>query len=448
MEFTRRKFLGRALQTVGGVGVAQSFINKPFEKSNTSNKISTLKAYRGKVSLVQGMTNQSSAQFVLVIKRKQAIGYQAVDESGKLLPITFLHREERKDHDYAVEKFMVTELNVNKSYRLQVIDAHSGQLIDERFFKALDLQKARPKFIIGSCMNDIYTHGRDVMYDALVAQKPDVVFFIGDTVYADNWHAGDEYGYWDRYVQARLKLSYFRQKNLSPTIATWDDHDYGVNNGNNTFSKKDYLKSLFELFWGWEEVEGYSKGYGVSSQFEAFGQRFFLFDDRYYRDPSKTNGLHWGADQQEQALEKLSQGNSPTWLLNGSQFFGGYLGKESFEKDHSTNFKYVLNQLSQMESPFVFGSGDVHFSEVMSIEEDILGYTSFEYTSSSIHSITFPGHHLRKKNPRRLMATSAHNFLVFETELTKNTNSLLIKTESRGKESDLYFNHTGTLRRA
>jgi hypothetical protein len=63
---------------------------------------------------------------------------------------------------------------------------------------------------------------------------------------------------------------------------------------------------------------------------------------------------------------------------------------------------------------FAFGSGDVHFSEVMEIEAAELGYPTFEIVSSSIHSYTFPGHENRFSNPRRRASTSSHNFVIFE----------------------------------
>ena len=52
----------------------------------------------------------------------------------------------------------------------------------------------------------------------------------------------------------------------------------------------------------------------------------------------------------------------------------------------------------------------------MQIEEKILGYKTFEVTSSAMHSFTFFANHLRKKNPRRIDAKSRHNFTILHLD--------------------------------
>src|SRR5690606_1447406 len=106
-----------------------------------------------------------------------------------------------------------------------------------------------------------------------------------------------------------------------------------------------------------------------------------------------------------------------SFLMTGSQFFGAYLKKDSFEGTYPQAFKNFLVQLGQMPSRFVLASGDIHFSEVMKIESEALGYETYEITSSSIHSLTMPGSHvIRPRNPRRIpgLVTSTHNFLTLE----------------------------------
>jgi alkaline phosphatase D len=64
---------------------------------------------------------------------------------------------------------------------------------------------------------------------------------------------------------------------------------------------------------------------------------------------------------------------------------------------------------------FAFLSGDIHFSEVQRLEPRILGYETVEITSSSAHSMTFPGRHLiRARNPRQEAVTSTHNVVLLD----------------------------------
>ena len=42
-----------------------------------------------------------------------------------------------------------------------------------------------------------------------------------------------------------LSLDYSEFAKTTPIIGVWDDHDYGVNNGDRTFSKKDQVRDIF-----------------------------------------------------------------------------------------------------------------------------------------------------------------------------------------------------------
>src|SRR5436190_18218787 len=62
------------------------------------------------------------------------------------------------------------------------------------------------------------------IWDAVVAARPDLFLFIGDTVYADTTDMDAM-----RATYARLAALPGYQKLLRtcPVLATWDDHDYG-----------------------------------------------------------------------------------------------------------------------------------------------------------------------------------------------------------------------------
>jgi hypothetical protein len=64
----------------------------------------------------------------------------------------------------------------------------------------------------------------------------------------------DEANYWRRYVETRTKIAHFRLKRLTPTLTTWDDHDFGKNNADRRFRQKDLTKEIFEIFWANQET--------------------------------------------------------------------------------------------------------------------------------------------------------------------------------------------------
>lgn len=445
MKFSRRNFLGASLTATASAALLSSKASAFtfFQQPNFSTGL-----FRGALPIMQGLATKTTSQFVILTDSAIKYGYVAVDAKGAMYPLTITRRESRSFSKIAVEKILVKGLKINTDYTLRVIEPSSGKPVDERTFRSLNTDLKNPKLMIASCMKDNKEEERERMWDNVAAKKPDIIFLIGDTCYSDNGNDGSDAGYWRRYCETRSLLSHFRQKTLIPTLAVWDDHDFADNNADSTFPKKEMTKELFKIFWDNEPQEGaITKGPGVAQLFNAFGQRFFMMDSRFYRSPrGASNPVHWGEQQEDFLFDNLAKGSTPSWLMNGSQFFGGYLQKDAFEYWHAENFKSVCQRLSRVEAPVVFASGDVHFSEYMKIEPQILGYTTYEITSSSIHSTTIAGLHLRKKNPRRIDASSAHQFAIVQTNIDA-TAGWTIAAQSFKMDMKKTLDHTATITR-
>jgi alkaline phosphatase D len=69
---------------------------------------------------------------------------------------------------------------------------------------------------------------------------------------------------------------------------TWDDHDYGLNDGDKTFQSRDLSKEIWLDFIGEPKTSDRWKHPGVyhSLQFGPVGRRvnLILLDVRYFRD--------------------------------------------------------------------------------------------------------------------------------------------------------------------
>src|SRR6185369_14543606 len=153
--------------------------------------------------------------------------------------------------------------------------------------------------------------------------------------------------------------------------------------------------------------------------------RFYLMDDRTFRQPNKNQTTaepygHWGQPQHEWLLNNLTQNETPTWIINGNQFFNGVAlsYKEAFEQNHPAEFVTFIDNLKAVKAPVVFASGDVHLSEIMRIPKERIGYETFEVTSSSMHSFVGTGW----QNPMRLQGayTLEYNFLVVTSRAEGN----------------------------
>ena len=75
----------------------------------------------------------------------------------------------------------------------------------------------------------------------------------------------------------------------------------------------------------------------------------------------------------------------------------------------------------------------------MAIEAEVLGYKTYEITSSSIHSFTFLQQHNFKKNPRRIKkcATSKHNFKI--VVIDNSSDKFKFTVTCQGDEKEIYY---------
>lgn len=310
-------------------------------------------------------------------------------------------------------------------YRLQVVDAE-GRLLDARDLTTLDVSKRQATIAVASSMDDRHPLARSIWAD-LASQEPDVLFLVGDTVYVDS-PAPDEAGpvvvtserIWMRYAQARRALPLFRLPRLIPTFAVWDDHDYGQNDGDLRFEHKAEAARAFKTFFGAADFPGvYDHGPGISSRLNAFGQRFFFLDNRSFRTPAGArDATHFGVDQESWLFTDI-YGEQPSWLISGDQFFGGYHPFESYEGSHAKSFERFLARLRE-NSPILFLSGDRHLAELMAIPADVLGFETFEITSSPIHAPVYPDPWKDTPNPRQIEGIAGvNNFAILEIEATE-----------------------------
>jgi alkaline phosphatase D len=143
--------------------------------------------------------------------------------------------------------------------------------------------KPLENILFGSCLD---THDHPMLDRALLLPW-DLFIFMGDNVYADK---GGIPMMQEKY--ALLKNSrFFRGLKNKPILATWDDHDFGLNDGGSEYAQK---KEAQAEFWNWLDEPADSprrKQEGVyhAQSFGPAGKRVqvILLDTRYFRSPLK-----------------------------------------------------------------------------------------------------------------------------------------------------------------
>ncbi|MBY0371787.1 alkaline phosphatase family protein [bacterium] len=310
--------------------------------------------------------------------------------------------------------------------RLQLVSP-AGELLDARDLTTLETSKRQAVLAVASCMDNRHPLHNSI-WEELLSHDPDALFLIGDTVYTD---VSEDPGVservpvtpqvlWQRYTHTRQQLSLFYAPKLVPTFAVWDDHDYGQNDGDRRFEYKDTVRQVFQAFFGTADFPGvYDHGPGVSSRLNAFGQRFFFLDNRSFRDPAgEKEGTHFGVDQESWLFTDLF-GDLPSWLISGDQFFGGYHAFESYEGRHPGSFAKFTSRLRNT-SPVIFLSGDRHLAEIMGIPQDVLGFATYEITTSPIHSTVYSDPWKDTPNPRQIQGIAGvNNYAILETDASE-----------------------------
>ena len=80
----------------------------------------------------------------------------------------------------------------------------------------------------------------------IAEQKPDLFVWLGDNIYADTTDAGL---FRSRYHELARQDGFAKLWAGVPMLATWDDHDFGKNDGGREFEGKPLAQKLFAEFW-------------------------------------------------------------------------------------------------------------------------------------------------------------------------------------------------------
>ncbi len=158
----------------------------------------------------------------------------------------------------------------------------------------LDTSAQLTRIGFGSCLKE---RDDQSIWDKVAAEKPDAFVFLGDNVYGDLY--SDDPRFSDPALPAMLEsyttlsqsqpFANFRAE--TPLLVTWDDHDYGVNDGGADYAFKDKAKELFLDAWNipQNDIRRQRDGVHTSQMIGPEGQRvqIILLDTRFFRGELK-----------------------------------------------------------------------------------------------------------------------------------------------------------------
>ncbi|HZH14922.1 MAG TPA: alkaline phosphatase D family protein [Archangium sp.] len=248
--------------------------------------------------------------------------------------------------------------------------------------------EAPMKFKVGvsSCMNAENTPAQPsfaIMHEQLNTGLGNFHMLIGDNMYT-NQNPPTKDHFWYKYMQQRRVPEFALVYRNFPTFALWDDHDYGPNDEDGSYSQKDVAREAFESLWAHPDFPGA----GIYHQFNwggdvngVGGVEFFMMDDRWSRDCPKNMSTDYPAK-----MYGLTQFD---WLRNGllaSQATfkvivnGSTLGNKCWGNQQQQLFNFIVN--NKVGGVF-FVTGDIHQSKVTQ-RTPVGGYPLWEVISSGI----------------------------------------------------------------
>jgi len=150
------------------------------------------------------------------------------------------------------------------------------------------------RIAFGSCADE---EKPQPLWDAVLAYRPDLFVFTGDNVYGDV-HRGRDVAEGEvlaelreAYAEARSVAGFMLLRRTVPVLATWDDHDYGLNDGGGDFPLKRESQRLFADFWDLPAADPRRTREGLFHA-EVLGPpgkrvQVILLDTRSFRSPLK-----------------------------------------------------------------------------------------------------------------------------------------------------------------
>jgi len=302
----------------------------------------------------------------------------------------------------------------------------------------------------GSCNNQNIPNE---MWREIVKNQPDVWVWGGDVIYSDT------------HDMAFMKQNYIQQKNDTayqtflkkvPVIGTWDDHDYGKNDGGKEYPEKDKVKELFLNFMDapTNDVRRTRGGVYYSKTYTVKGKsvKIIVLDTRYFRsqltkDPTGVKRYIPNADPKSTMLGNAQWDWLKQELDNSKADFNiieSSIQVLSYEHGFET-WGNMPNEVAKLEKTIadskakgvILLSGDRHIAEISQTKVPSMTYPLIDITSSGLtHSYSSYSGEPNKYRVSEVVPKKNFGLLKFNFKANKVT------FEIRGLKNVLYLSKT------
>ncbi|WP_224490032.1 alkaline phosphatase D family protein [Robertkochia flava] len=239
------------------------------------------------------------------------------------------------------------------------------------------------------------------LWDDVLSIQPSIWVWGGDNIYADT---NDKREKRRAYEEQRYQEGYRELKKRVHVTGTWDDHDYGLNDGGGDYAFKEDAQELFLDFMDVPRNHPRRAREGVYHVEEFFTPggkvRLIMLDTRYFRSPltknfgagdkkylpNKTPGSTLLGEAQWKWLETQLRKSDADFniVLSSIQVLSNKHGFETWGNFPLESEK-LLNLIRDSKARgVIILSGDRHISEFSRLNLEGLSYPLVDFTSSGL----------------------------------------------------------------
>jgi len=251
-------------------------------------------------------------------------------------------------------------------------------------FHPTDFETPLEVIAFGSCNRETLPQP---MWPVIAENQPNLWIWGGDNIYGDSKDASVIEA---KYQQQLNQPNYAAFRKQFPTLATWDDHDYGWKNAHASYPLKTVTQHLALDFTGVPADDPRRQRQGIYGAYD-FGPdgrrvKVILLDNRYFSDHHKAeNPQLLGTAQRAWLAETLRESTAQIHILvSGTQIIAeehGYQKWANFPSDRS----WLLKLIREEAIPGVICiSGDRHIHEISVLQETDAPYPLVDITSSGL----------------------------------------------------------------
>jgi alkaline phosphatase D len=285
-------------------------------------------------------------------------------------------------------------------------------------FAAAEEHASLSRILFGSCLKEAEI---SPIFETILAHEPELFLFLGDNIYADT---SDMAVMQAKYDVLGATPKFAELMKACPVHATWDDHDYGVNDGGAEYTPRDEAQRIFLDFWGdaADSPRRARPGVYESAIYGEPGKRVqvLVLDTRYFRGPLKKGEKRLGGSWYPSDDPAITMLGEAQWLwleeelkkpvevrlvVSSIQLVASAAGQETWANLPLEQKRFYDLIAKTKANGVIVLSGDRHWAE-LSVEREGVPYPIRDLTSSSFNQLHERG--TPTENTKRALPNTWH----------------------------------------